>query len=173
MKKFLVLASFLLLTACQSQPEITGPVVSPTPQVKPVQNKTPIVGGIETTYIMPLKMPFHARMDTGAETSSLDAKNLRPFERDGEKWIAFDVINRKNGETQHFEKPIKRKTSIVRTQKPEKRFIVEMKVKIGKQLINAEFTLTDRENFEYQVLIGRNIINGRFVIDPTLKNTLN
>ena len=39
-------------------------------------------------------------------------------------------------------------------------------------MINAEFTLNDRSKFDYQVLIGRNIINGRFIIDPTLENTM-
>ena len=47
-----------------------------------------------------------------------------------------------------------------------------MDVKIGNELINADFTLADREKFTYQILIGRNILNGRFLIDPSLENTL-
>ena len=111
-------------------------------------------------------------MDTGAETSSLDAKNIRPFERDGEKWVSFDIINRKNGEKHHYQKPVKRKTNIVRTGEKERRYVVHMDIKFGKEIINAEFTLNDRDKFDYQVLIGRNIINGRFIIDPSLENTM-
>ena len=173
MKKSIIAAFFILLSACQTQPETTAPMVSVTPPPKEtVRRNIPIVGGVETAYILPMNMPFHTRMDTGAETSSIDAKNLKPFERDGEKWVSFDIINRKNGEKHHFEKPVKRKIGIVRTQKSERRYVVYMKIKMGKELIDAEFTLNDREKFDYQLLIGRNIINGRFVIDPTLKNTL-
>ena len=117
-------------------------------------------------------MPFQARIDTGAETSSLDADHIKPFERDGEKWISFNITNRKNGEKHHFEKPIKRRTHIVRINHEEERYVVNMSIKMGDELINAEFTLAERDKFNYQVLIGRNIINGRFIIDPTLENTM-
>lgn len=172
MKKFTTFIASLLLAACQNQIEPPQLVVEAETAPKPVLNGPSIAGGVETLYIIPLKMPFHARMDTGAETSSLDAKNLRPFERDGEKWVSFDVINRKNGEKYHFEKPIKRKTNIVRTENKERRYVVHMDIKMGNELINTEFTLNDREKFDYQILIGRNIINGRFIIDPTLENTM-
>lgn len=170
MKKITSLISLLLLTACQTHVQQT-PVAKMTPLPKPAYNM-PVAGGIETLYVTPLQMPFQARMDTGAETSSVDAKNMRPFERDGEKWISFDIINRKNGEKHHFEKRIKRKTKIVRPEASETRYTVNMNIKMGRELITAEFTLADREKFDYQVLIGRNIINGRFIIDPTTENTM-
>lgn len=85
MKKIASLISLLLLTACQTHVQQT-PVAEMTPLPKPAYSM-PVAGGIETLYVTPLQMPFQARMDTGAETSSVDAKNIRPFERDGEKWI--------------------------------------------------------------------------------------
>lgn len=170
MKKLTPLIALSLLTACQT-PLPQTPAAEITPLPKPAYT-TPVAGGVETLYVTPLQMPFKARMDTGAETSSIDAKNLQPFERDGEKWISFDVVNRKNGEKKHFEKRIKRKTRIVRIETPEYRYAVDMNIKMGNELITAEFTLADREKFDYQVLIGRNIINGRFIIDPTIENTM-
>ena len=132
----------------------------------------PIVGGVETLYIPPFEVSFQARMDTGAETSSIDAKNIRHFERDGEKWVSFDITNRKNNQTHHFERPVVRKTSIIRTGNEEKRYVVNFDIKMGEEIIGAEFTLNDRSKFEYQVLIGRNIINGRYLIDSSTENTL-
>jgi hypothetical protein len=172
MKKVFAFMLCGLLGACQSAQNEA--VENPKPVVTPVaaENTLPVVGGVETLYVMPMKMPFHARMDTGAETSSLDVQNARPFERDGEKWVSFDVINRKNNEKYHFEKPLKRKTTIIRTGDKERRYVVHMDVKMGNEVINAEFTLNDRSRFDYQVLVGRNIINGRFVIDPSLENTM-
>lgn len=172
MKKFTAFIASILLTACQhsvEQPVAVTPVV---PEKPITYNGAKIVGGVETLYITPMQMPFQARMDTGAETSSIDVDNLRPFERDGEKWVSFDITNRKNGEKHHFEKPIKRRTSIVRVGTHEERYVVNMSIKMGDEVIKSDFTLAKRDKFNYQVLIGRNIINGRFIIDPTLENTM-
>ncbi|MBE6443248.1 MAG: hypothetical protein E7020_01085 [Alphaproteobacteria bacterium] len=171
MKKFVTFIFVILIGACQHQTNLETTMTSNTQTIKD-QTSTPIVGGVETLHIIPFDMPFHARMDTGAETSSIDAHNLRPFERDGEKWISFDITNRKDGITKHFEKPVKRKTTIVRTGEQERRYVVHLDIKMGNELIDAEFSLNDRSKFEYQVLVGRNIINGRFIIDPTLENTM-
>ena len=47
-----------------------------------------------------------------------------------------------------------------------------MTVKLGNLNLNREFTLADRHNFEYQILIGRNIISGTAAVDPSKSNTL-
>lgn len=115
---------------------------------------------------------FPARIDTGAETSSIDVGKFKTFERDGEKWVSFDLDHNGTGEKLHFEKKIKRRTSIRRINGDEHRVVVNMDIKMGKDIINADFTLADREKFTYQVLIGRNILSGRFIVDPSTENTL-
>ena len=56
----------------------------------------------------------------------------------------------------------------------EKRYIVRMDVKLGKEVLtNIKFNLANRDKFEYQALIGRNILTGRAVVDTALSNTLN
>ena len=174
MKKFTAFIASLLLAGCQTPVDkttITTPLPS-TPQQPLIYNNAKIIGGVETLYVTPFVMPFQARMDTGAETSSIDADNIRPFERDGEKWVSFNITNRKDGSTHHFEKPIKRHTTIVRIGEHEERYVVNMTITMGNETIKADFTLANRDKFNYQVLIGRNIINGRFIIDPTLENTM-
>ena len=47
-----------------------------------------------------------------------------------------------------------------------------MDIKIGGQKIKTEFTLAERSNFEYQGLIGRSLLSGRFIIDTSLEYTL-
>ena len=61
-------------------------------------NTSLIIGGVESVYIPPFEIPFQARIDTGAATSSIDAQNITPFERDGEKWISFDIVNKKTSQ---------------------------------------------------------------------------
>ncbi len=133
-----------------------------------------IIGEVEPVYLKDIDSVFYARIDTGAETSSIDAFNIKEFERDGEPWVSFDVKNRKTKEKRTFEKKIVRKTFIKRQQgENEKRIVVNMEIKIGNQLFTKEFNLGNREKFNYQVLIGRNILSGLAVVDVSIKNSLN
>ncbi len=157
-------------SACSST--IKPAIIPPMEAKKVATPGLEIIGGVEPVYFLPLKTPLASRIDTGAETSSVDVDNIRPFERDGEKWVAFKIANRQTGETHFFEKRIVRKSTIRRIHKDEIRYVVEMDVKIGDDLISAEFSLANRYKFSYQGLIGRNILNGRFIVDPSLEDTL-
>ena len=172
MKKFAILILVTFLFACQTSKYETINTIENESLPKQQNNTSLIIGAVESVYIPPFEISFQARIDTGAETSSIDAQNITPFERDGEKWVAFDITNKKTTQKYHFEKPIVRKTNIVRTFQEEKRYVVHFYVKMGEEIIDTEFTLNDRSKFEYQVLIGRNILNGRFIIDPSIENTL-
>lgn len=172
MKKFAILTLITFLFGCQAINHDNTKLSENKALVKQQNNTYLIIGGVETVYVPPFEIPFQARIDTGAETSSIDAQNIRPFERDGDKWVSFDITNKKTAQTLHFEKPIVRKTNIVRTLKGEKRYVVHFNVKMGEEIIDTEFTLNDRSKFEYQVLIGRNILNGRFIVDSSIENTL-
>lgn len=167
---FYIMGLILMTAACHSP---IAPAIVPPAEVRPTT--TPgleIIGAVEPVYFLPMKAPFAARIDTGAETSSVDADAIRPFERDGEKWISFTLINAQNGEKHTFEKRLKRKVTIRRAEIDESRYVVNMNVKIGTEIINADFTLARRDKFNYQGLIGRNIISGRFLVDPSIENTI-
>ena len=172
MKKFAILILVTFLIACQTTKQEDVNISENKTLPKQQNNTSLIIGAVESVYIPPFEISFQARIDTGAATSSIDAKNIIPFERDGEKWVSFDIVNKKTAEKHHFEKPIVRKTNIVRTIQEEKRYVVHFDVKMGEEIIDTEFTLNDRSKFEYQVLVGRNILNGRFIIDPSIENTL-
>ena len=152
-----------MVSACQNN---VRPPIVPAVEVKSSNSALEIIGGVEPVYFLPIKAPLAARIDTGAETSSVGVTNMRTFERDGEKWVAFDI----NGT--HFEKRVQRKVSIRRIEGNEQRVSVNMDIKIGGELINAEFTLADRSKFEYKGLIGRNVLSGRFIVDQSLEHTL-
>ena len=176
-KIFIILTAITVLSSCQSSPQ---PSVIPAIQ-KPVlaTHNLPIIGEVEPIYFPPIKTPVSARIDTGAEQSSLDADNIKYFERDGEKWISFDLINRESGERYNFKKEIERHTNIKRIHLTEKRPVVKMDVKFGDETFTANFSLAKRnfslakrDKFEYQALIGRNILTGRAIVDTSIANTL-
>ena len=47
-----------------------------------------------------------------------------------------------------------------------------MTVKFGGEILTVPFTLINRDKFDYQILVGRNILTGLAVVDTALKNTL-
>lgn len=161
----------LMSSSCQNTP--AKPTIVPAVEVRKTnEHRLNIIGEVEPIYFPPMKAPFLARIDSGAQTSALDAQNIRFFERDGEKWVAFTLINRQSGEKQRFEKEIHKQVKVKRIEESEKRTLVDMDVKFGEETFSAIFSLADRRKFEYQTLIGRNIITGRAIIDTSLSNTL-
>ena len=135
---FLFLGIVVAMCSACKTPNITPAIVPPAEIEAPRQHKMRhslgVIGAVEPVYVLPMKAPLAARIDTGAETSSIDVSNLKTFERDGEKWVAFDIINRQNGEKHHFEKPIIKVTEIVRINQHEKRYVVAMNIKRLKEI---------------------------------------
>lgn len=158
-------------TVIETVKTVSVPAISLEEQIKKT-HKLGIIGEAEPVYFLPMKKAILSRIDTGAENSSIDAKNIRLFEREGVKWVSFDVVNKKNGETQHFEKRVYRETVIKRQNESEERIVVLMTIKIGAEKITAQFSLADRSKFEYQGLIGRNILKGRAIVDTAISKTL-
>ena len=112
------------------------------------------------------------RVDAGAETAEVDAIEVVWCERDDEKWVAFNLVNRETGEKHRFEKEIKRQPTVNCINRSEERVVVMMDVRMGEEIVKAEFSLAARDRFNYQGLIGRNILTGRFVVDTSLANAL-
>ena len=133
-----------------------------------------VIGAVESVVIYPQKLVYEARIDTGATTSSIDARDILVFERDRNKWVRFYLVDRKdNNKRYEIERPIVRTSSITRHgQEAEKRQVVELTISMGSVVLVREFSLADRENFEYAVLIGRNILQGQAVVDVALSKTL-
>ncbi len=175
MHKLSLLVLLFTITACQSKQVIVPAVVhnvNTTQEVVVEKAHLPIIGEVEPIYFLPMKTPFVARIDTGATTSSLDCKDVVYFERDGEKWVSFKLKNRKTGEEYVFEKKIERSFKVKRAGDDENRKAVKMDVKMGGETFSAIFSIADRTNFDYQGLVGRNILTGRFIVDTSTSYTL-
>ena len=52
-----------------------------------------IIGAIENVRLVPPHIVLKARIDTGAKTTSIDARDITPFERNGEEWVRFVFVN--------------------------------------------------------------------------------
>jgi len=130
-----------------------------------------VIGAVEQVYISPPGILLTARIDTGATTSSLDARNIEPFERDGKRWVRFEIMDQENEEPILLECRVVRKVKIIQaiTEEKERRYVVELLVALGNVTRTAEFTLSDRGHVEYPVLIGRNILMDSMTVDVSKK----
>ncbi|MCW8978151.1 MAG: RimK/LysX family protein [Marinobacter sp.] len=126
-----------------------------------------IVGEVENFYLAGPGLIYKARIDSGAETSSIDARNITRFERDGSNWVRFDVPVPGADKFVTLEKEISRRVRVIQASadEAERRVVVELQFFIGDHRQVAEFTLADRTNLTYEVLIGRNILRDVMLVD--------
>jgi hypothetical protein len=126
-----------------------------------------LVGRREDVWIEDLQLALPARIDTGAETASLDARNIREFERDGDDWVRFDIAHPKSGEPLTLERPVARVVLILQStsEEPERRAVIELGIVLGAVRQIAEFTLSDRSHLDFQMLVGRNILKDLMIVD--------
>ena len=145
-----------------------------TPQTEPIvapHSGLRVVGEVEPVTLMKPELTMPARIDTGATTSSLDATDIEPFERDGKKWVRFVVVDRRSGKKVSMQCRLMRRVNIIsHTGESFRRPIVMIKTMMGGAAFEHEFSLTDRSDFSYQILIGRNYLQGEFVVDVNRKN---
>ena len=126
-----------------------------------------IVGWIELAEIEPYGIRLRAKLDTGAEHSSLNTPNLKISTRKGVSYVHFTLRGRK-GKVQEVELPVFRYASIRRhTGRSQKRPVVLMEICLGDVLKEVEVNLIDRTGFSYQLLLGRSFLAPDHLIDPS------
>lgn len=153
------------LTGAVARPEACSPEMSSNGDML-------LVGELEQVWLQNLQLALPARIDTGAETASLDARSIEIFERDGRRWVRFEILHPESGEPLPMERRLKRMVSILQasTTEPERRPVIKLDLTIGHVSQTAEFSLSDRSHLDYQVLIGRNILQDVMVVDVSKKN---
>ncbi|WP_404317509.1 ATP-dependent zinc protease [Malaciobacter canalis] len=128
-----------------------------------------VIGTAEKVYIPSSDILLKAKIDTGATTTSIHALNIKEFERDGNKWIKFDLQD-KDGNLINKNLPLHRIVKIKRHgTKNQKRYVVQMKINLANISQLVEVSLTNRSKFTYPVLIGKNYLNGLFLVDVSKK----
>ncbi|MDO6527616.1 ATP-dependent zinc protease [Motilimonas sp. 1_MG-2023] len=127
-----------------------------------------IVGEEEWVRISPPKVNLLARIDTGAAVSSIHAVNVVEFERDGEKWVKFDIGHEEGQPDMTIERRVERYSNIRQSTSEEtvKRPVIKLNIRLGTIKDSAEFTLADRGQMSYPVLLGREFLKDITLVDP-------
>lgn len=109
-----------------------------------------------------------AKIDTGAQTSALHATDITEFSRGGAGWVRFTVQPWQvtDDDAVTVELPVHdRRTVRSSSGHAQERPVVLMEVGIVGRTIEAEVTLTDREEMVFRMLIGREALRRGFVVD--------
>ncbi len=129
------------------------------------------IGWIENIRFQEHDFAVTAKIDTGADHSSLDSTDWRSFQKDNFEWIRFTLRNNQ-GESQVFEKPLERYAEIKRKKaEPVKRPVIEMDLCLAGKNITVPVNLADRGNFHYRMLIGRSALAGQYLVDSSATYT--
>jgi len=149
------------------------PAVETSPTESTYSYRYPVIGASEYVTFKALPFIMEARVDTGATTSSIDARDIQEFERDGEEWVRFSIPNRETEERFELERPVIRIAHIEQHGRDHKRKVVDLTFAMGdKEFITRQFTLKDRKYFDYPVLIGRNVLEDRYLVDAAAEHLL-
>jgi hypothetical protein len=135
----------------------------------PVHSEPEIVGWLEGAYLQPWGVRVRAKLDTGARTSAMHAENIETFEKDGQLWVRFRFpYGRREGYPQGFtiERPLARQTKVKNGSGLHPRYVIELDVCISGKTQTIEVSLADRSIYNYPMLLGRQSLAGRFIIDP-------
>ena len=131
------------------------------------------LGWLEHVAVNGLDIQMDAKLDTGAKTSSIHAEIMSAperdeFDEDDKPEIIFKIMN-EDGDERTIETTITRWAAIKTKQggliyRP----VVDLEFCLGGRLIKDEVTLADRDNFNYETLIGRNMLEkARIVVDAS------
>ncbi len=110
---------------------------------------------------------LRAKLDTGAQTSSIGVANLKDFSRDDAPWISFDLAVEGTG-TYAVEAPVVRTARIRRAgTRVQERPVIMLRACVAGMTRETEFTVAERQGMEFPVLIGRKFLAGAILVDST------
>jgi hypothetical protein len=127
------------------------------------------IGRNELIDLPTLKLKdLKAKIDTGAFTSAIHCHSINIKKINGKKTLVFSVLDpshlqyaKKSFKFTKF-KEARIKNSFGDT---EKRYVVDISLKIFKENIKTEFSLTDRSKMKYPILLGRKFLKNGFIVD--------
>jgi hypothetical protein len=120
-----------------------------------------VLGEVEEVTVLPWQISLPARIDTGAEISSIDARDVSIRNNSAEF-----KLGRRHGGAQ-LTLPLvgwrRVRTSTGTADRP----VVELCICLGPKLVRTLATLSDRSEMSYPFLVGRSALNGTFMVDPS------
>ncbi|QDT08076.1 ATP-dependent zinc protease [Stieleria marina] len=134
------------------------------------ERSMPIMGWREWISLPDLGVPrLKAKIDTGARSSSLHAFEIETFTRDDEVFVRFQVhpVQRNDEKTIACEAKVHDVRHIRSSSgQAQERFVILANVRWKNEVWPVELTLADRSEMGFRMLVGREAVRGRVLINP-------
>lgn len=131
-----------------------------------------LFGRCEWCKLPSLGIPaIKAKIDTGAKTSALHAFNLNPCVVDGVDRINFDIhpLQADDNTIISCSEPIIDKRDIMSSNgHKESRYVIATQLTVGELSWEIELTLSNRDPLRYRLLLGRESLVKKALVDPSL-----
>ncbi len=121
---------------------------------------------MEEVVLLPWGIKLLARIDTGANTSSLGARDLTINGNEAD----FKIRPEYGGQSMKL--PIVEWRGFRAGGVHELRPVVEMEICLGSKRIRTQINLNDRSTLVYPLLIGRRVLRENFVVDVSRRKRL-
>ena len=160
-----------LLTLTENRSRKAKPELLTEPD--PNQQGKVVLGSKEWVWLDAAAQNFRARVDSGATTSSMHAPDPVFFERNGSEWVRFSLpgagpeATTDDATPRMIEAPVVRWVRIIQASSDvaERRPVIEAWIQVGGLREKAEFTLADRANMTFPILLGREFFKDVALID--------
>ncbi len=122
------------------------------------QESVRLMGYLENAIVVEANVVLEAKLDTGADNSSIHAPDRELFEKGGEQWVRFTIEGSKRGRAE-LEKKVERIARIeqrvgINAERP----VVFMSLCVGDVEHVVEVNLADRTRLSTPLLIGRSFL---------------
>lgn len=131
------------------------------------------VGWRETVSLPLFKLlKLKAKIDTGAKTSALHADDIEYIVENGKTFVKFIIVSDDGKITKIKTRFLEEREIKSSTGQKTIRPVVKTMIRMGQSEFEIEITLINRDLMGFKMLIGREALNGRFVINPARSNLL-
>lgn len=138
---------------------------------EPLPKQKPVVGWMEKVVLYPGGGLMQAKLMPEASGTSVHAEEAAIFSRKKKKWVRF-TLRDIYGERVKLERELTRTAKVKQSDGTAKKFlVVELGICIGDLYVEGEVRLADRTTREHRMAIGRNILAGNVLIDPSRSHT--
>lgn len=133
-----------------------------------------IIGRSEMIDLPELKLSrVKAKIDTGAYGNSMHCSEMEEVEIDGKKMLRVVPLQRKKDkhlrESFYFEF-VREKSVKSSSGETENRPVIKTRLRIFDREEWVEFSLTDRSNMKFPILLGRTFLKGKYLVDVSKSN---
>lgn len=137
---------------------------------KVLKRERPVIGWREWVLLPEwLDMPIKAKIDTGARTSSIHSFGTRHFVDRGQPHVEFLLhpIQGEDSPEVRCVAPVKDERWVKSSNgEAEFRIVIETMARLGPIDWPIELTLADRDVMGFRMLLGREALRRRFLVDP-------